>query len=77
MARVTSLPTVGPRDHAVQFYGADEELAVTVGGYLAKGLLSGDGILVVATAPHPARVRCRACPRRHLTQRGSGMRAGC
>ena len=52
MARVTSLPTVGPRDHAVQFYGADEELAVTVGGYLAKGLLSGDGILVVATAPH-------------------------
>jgi anti-sigma regulatory factor (Ser/Thr protein kinase) len=43
---------VGPRDHAVQFYGADEELAVTVGGYLAKGLRSGDGILVVATAPH-------------------------
>jgi hypothetical protein len=52
MARVTSLPTVGPRDHVVQFYGADEELAVTVGGYLAKGLRSGDGILVVATAPH-------------------------
>jgi hypothetical protein len=52
MARVTSLPTVGPRDHVVQFYGADEELAVTVGGYLAEGLLSGDGILVVATASH-------------------------
>lgn len=52
MARVTSLPTVGPRDHVVQFYGADEELAVTVGGYLAEGLRSGDGILVVATAPH-------------------------
>ena len=52
MARVTSLPAVGPRDHVVQFYGADEELAVTVGGYLAKGLRSGDGILVVATAPH-------------------------
>jgi hypothetical protein len=52
MARVTSLPTVGPRDHVVQFYGADEELAVTVGGYLARGLRSGDGILVVATAPH-------------------------
>jgi MEDS: MEthanogen/methylotroph, DcmR Sensory domain len=52
MARVTSLPTVGPRDHVAQFYGADEELAVTVGGYLAEGLRSGDGILVVATAPH-------------------------
>ena len=52
MARVTSQPTVGPGDHVVQFYGADEELAVTVGGYLAKGLRSGDGILVVATAPH-------------------------
>ena len=52
MARATSLPTVGPRDHVVQFYGADEELAVTVCGYLAEGLRSGDGILVVATAPH-------------------------
>ena len=52
MARVTGLPAVGPRDHVVQFYGADEELAVTVAGYLAKGLRSGDGILVVATAPH-------------------------
>ncbi len=52
MARVTSLPKVGPRDHVVQFYGADDELAVTVGGYLADGIRSGDGILVVATAPH-------------------------
>src|ERR1700728_2906819 len=52
MACVTGLPAVGPRDHVVQFYGADEELAVTVGGYLAEGIRSGDGILVVATAPH-------------------------
>jgi hypothetical protein len=36
----------------VRFYGTDDELAVTVGGYLAKGIRSGDGILVVATAPH-------------------------
>jgi anti-sigma regulatory factor (Ser/Thr protein kinase) len=52
MARVTSLPEVGPMDHVVQFYGADDELAVAIGGYLAKGIRSGDGILVVATAPH-------------------------
>jgi anti-sigma regulatory factor (Ser/Thr protein kinase) len=52
MARVTGLPEVGPRDHVVQFYGADDELAVTAGGYLAEGIRSGDGVLVVATAPH-------------------------
>jgi anti-sigma regulatory factor (Ser/Thr protein kinase) len=52
MARVTSLPAVGPGDHVVQFYGSDDELAVTVGAYLAEGIRSGDGILVVATAPH-------------------------
>lgn len=52
MARVTSLPTMGLRDHVVQFYAADDELAVAVGGYLAKGIRSGDGVLVVATAAH-------------------------
>jgi hypothetical protein len=52
MAHVTSLPAVGPRDHVVQFYGADDELAITAGGYLAEGIRSGDGVLVVATAPH-------------------------
>jgi anti-sigma regulatory factor (Ser/Thr protein kinase) len=49
---MASLPAVGPRDHVVQFYGADDELAVTAGGYLAEGIRSGDGVLVVATAPH-------------------------
>lgn len=41
-----------PTDHAVQFYGDDGELAAAVGGYLAAGLRSGGGVLVVATEPH-------------------------
>lgn len=48
----TSLPTAAPRDHAVQFYLDDDELAAAVGAYLAEGMRSGDGVIVVATAPH-------------------------
>jgi anti-sigma regulatory factor (Ser/Thr protein kinase) len=42
----------GPGEHVVLFYPADGELAVQVGRYLAEGILSGDGVLVVATAAH-------------------------
>lgn len=31
---------VGPREHVVQFYGDDGELAECVGAYLAEGLES-------------------------------------
>jgi hypothetical protein len=48
----TSLPTAAPRDHGVQFYRDDDELAAAVGSYLAEGMKSGDGVVVVATAPH-------------------------
>jgi anti-sigma regulatory factor (Ser/Thr protein kinase) len=41
-----------PTDHAVRFYGADSELAAAVAEYLAEGLRSGDGVLVVATEAH-------------------------
>jgi hypothetical protein len=41
-----------PGDHLVQFYSDDGELARTVTGYLADGIRSGGGILVVATATH-------------------------
>lgn len=51
MTRGNGLPAAGPRDHVVRFYGGDDELAATVGGYLAEGIRLGDGILVVATAP--------------------------
>jgi anti-sigma regulatory factor (Ser/Thr protein kinase) len=39
-------------NHAVHFYGTDDELADSVGRYLADGIRSGDGVVVVATAPH-------------------------
>jgi len=39
-------------NHVVHFYGADDELADSVGRYLADGLRSGEGVVVVATAPH-------------------------
>jgi hypothetical protein len=39
-------------NHVVHFYGADDELANNVGRYLADGIRSGEGVVVVATAPH-------------------------
>lgn len=38
--------------HAVHIYRDDDELSAVVGGYLAEGLLAGDGVIAVATAPH-------------------------
>lgn len=35
------LPTAGPRDHTVQFYRAEGELAATVGSYLADRFRAG------------------------------------
>jgi MEDS: MEthanogen/methylotroph, DcmR Sensory domain len=43
---------VGPREHVVQFYGHEEELAGSVGGYLAEALGSGAVAVVVCTAAH-------------------------
>jgi hypothetical protein len=39
-------------NHVVHFYGADDELADNVGRYLADGIRSGEGVVMVATAPH-------------------------
>jgi hypothetical protein len=41
---------VGPRDHVVQFYRRDEELADEAGAYLANAV-RGDGIAVVIATP--------------------------
>ncbi|TVZ00717.1 sensor histidine kinase [Trebonia kvetii] len=42
----------GQEAHVVQFYPADGELAGSVSRYLAEGISSGDGVVVVATEPH-------------------------
>lgn len=38
--------------HGVVFYGGDQVLAASVGGYLGEGLRAGDAALVLATAAH-------------------------
>jgi MEDS: MEthanogen/methylotroph, DcmR Sensory domain len=48
----TTVIAARPGDHLVQFYSGDGELAGTVSGYLANGIRTGGGVLMVATAPH-------------------------
>ncbi|MGH3277940.1 MAG: MEDS domain-containing protein [Trebonia sp.] len=43
---------VGHRDHAVQFYGDDEELSASVGRFLSEGLSVGGAAVAVATGGH-------------------------
>lgn len=44
--------SAGPGWHVVQFYGADQDLAASVGSFLSDGLLAGESAVVVATLPH-------------------------
>ena len=61
-------------NHVVHFYGADDELADSVGRYLADGLRSGEGVVVVATAPH--RLAFEAVLARHGLDADEERRAG-
>ncbi len=38
--------------HAVQFYGNEESLFTTVGGFLSEGLVAGQPAIIIATEPH-------------------------
>ena len=40
------------RHHAVQFYGTEQSLFTTVGGFLSEGLVTGQPALVIATDAH-------------------------
>lgn len=45
-------PTPCAHDHALRLYDEEEGLADSVGGYLAAGLLAGEGALVIVTGEH-------------------------
>jgi hypothetical protein len=38
--------------HAVQFYGNDQSLVTTVGGFMSEGLIAGQPAIVIATPGH-------------------------
>jgi anti-sigma regulatory factor (Ser/Thr protein kinase) len=61
-------------NHVVHFYGADNELADSVGRYLADGLRAGEGVVVVATAAH--RMAFEAMLAREGLDAGEERRAG-
>jgi anti-sigma regulatory factor (Ser/Thr protein kinase) len=42
----------GARDHVVQFYDEESELARSVGGYLTRAVRAGDASVVIATPAH-------------------------
>ena len=71
----TTAIAASPGDHLVQFYSGDDELTGTVSGYLADGVRSGCGALVVATAPHRRASRERARFGRYRRSRGTGQPA--
>jgi len=41
-----------PHRHAVQFYGTDKSLFLTVAGFLSEGIVSGQPAIVIATPEH-------------------------
>jgi hypothetical protein len=52
-----------PHHHAVQFYGTDQSLFVTVAGFLAEGLVAGQPAIVIATATHRIAILEHLCGR--------------
>src|SRR5438874_302493 len=63
-----------PSRHQVQFYETDAFLARAVADFLAKGLRSGEGAIVVATGPHREALLHELASRRLDVQRA--LRAG-
>jgi hypothetical protein len=52
VATVTGFSRIGPRDHVVQFYHSEEELATRAGGYLAGAIRGGGVAIVIASEKH-------------------------
>lgn len=49
--------------HAVQFYGSDDSLYVTVAGFLAEGLVQGQPAIMIATPEHRRAIEDHLCGR--------------
>jgi hypothetical protein len=52
MTAETERAAAGPAEHAVQFYGSEDELADRVSGYLGAALAAGETAIAVATPAH-------------------------
>jgi hypothetical protein len=52
MTKGPQAPRLHAHHHAVQFYGNDESLFRTVGGFLSEGLVTGHPSIVIATHGH-------------------------
>ena len=48
---------IGDNEHFVQFYETDSHLVESVTGYLERGVAAGEGMIVVATRDHRARIQ--------------------
>lgn len=55
--------TLASHHHAVQFYGSDNSLFVTVAGFLGEGLIAGQPAIVIATAAHRRAIEEHLCAR--------------
>ena len=43
---------LAPGEHSVQIYGEETAFLDTLEGFVSGGILAGEGVLVIATAPH-------------------------
>ncbi len=55
---------ISPSEHLVQIYEDDDTFLDSLEGFIAGGIMAGDGVVVIATPPHRAALTTR------LTQRG-------
>lgn len=58
----TNVPTSN-RHHAVQFYGTDKSLFVTVAGFLSEGIVNAQPAIVIATPEHRIAIEEHLCDR--------------
>jgi hypothetical protein len=56
LAAMDSGERIHAHHHAVQFYGSDQALFTTVGGFLSEGLIAGQPALLIATPAHSAAI---------------------